>query len=126
MTARILIVDDEPHMVRLASYILERAGYEVSQANSGREALVCLEAEGADLVLCDIMMPGMDGFELVRVLRADPRWQDLPVVMLTSLGQERDLTKAEELGADGYLTKPCSSRQIVREVQRHLERRSSP
>jgi CheY-like chemotaxis protein len=120
MPLKILIVDDEPHMVRLASYILEKAGYEVHQANSGHEALARLEAEVADLVLCDIMMPDMDGFEVVRAIRADPRWQHLPVVMLTSLGQESDLSRAKEAGADGYLTKPCSSSQMVSEVQRYL------
>lgn len=120
MAPKILIVDDEPHMVRLASYVLEKAGYEVRQANGGHEALACLEAEGPDLILCDIMMPDMDGFELVCAIRADSRWQCLPVVMLTALGQESDLTRAMEVGADGYLTKPFSSSQVVSEVRRHL------
>ncbi|HDD67617.1 MAG TPA: response regulator [Candidatus Thorarchaeota archaeon] len=121
MPPKILIVDDEPHMVRLASYVLEKAGYEVYQANNGHEALACLETEGADLVLCDITMPDMDGFEIVSAIRANPRWQHLPVVMLTARGQESDLVRAAEVGADGYLTKPFSSSQVVSEVRRHLD-----
>lgn len=120
MATRILVVDDEPHMARLASYVLEKAGYEVRQANGGLEALACLEAEEPDLVLCDIMMPDMDGFELVCTIRADLRWRHLPVIMLTALGQESDLNRAKEAGANGYLTKPFSSSQILSEVRRHL------
>ncbi|MDY7041919.1 MAG: response regulator [Chloroflexota bacterium] len=120
MAPKILIVDDEPHMARLASYIMEQAGYEVHQANDGPEALARLETEGADLVFCDITMPDMDGFEIVRAIRANPRWQNLPVIMLTARGQESDLTRAVEVGANGYLTKPFSSSQVLREVRRHL------
>jgi two-component system alkaline phosphatase synthesis response regulator PhoP len=120
MAPKILIVDDEPYIVRLVSYILEKAGYEVCQANDGHEALARLETEEAALVLCDINMPDIDGFEIVRTIRADPRWQHLPVIMITARGQESDLVRAAEVGADGYLTKPFSSSQVVGEVRRHL------
>ncbi len=120
MTAQILVVDDERHMLRLASYVLESAGYEVLAASDARRALVFLEAESPSLVLCDITMPGMDGLELLRTIRANPRTADLPVVMLTARGEDRDRLQAAAAGANGYLTKPFSSAEVLSEVAHHL------
>jgi len=120
MTTQILVVDDERHMLRLASYVLESAGYEVLAASDAREALVFLEAESPSLVLCDIAMPGMDGLELLRTIRANPRTTDLPVVMLTARGEDRDRLQAAAAGANGYLTKPFSSAEVLSEVAHHL------
>ncbi len=120
MPYRILVIDDEPHMARLASYVLQTAGYEVLTAEDGRDGLKKLAQFEPDLVICDITMPEMDGFEVVSTLRADPRWHHLPVIMLTARGQEQDMQRAEEVGANSYLTKPFSSRQLLGEVQRYL------
>jgi len=120
MPYRILIIDDEPHMARLASYVLQTAGYDVLTAEDGRDGLEKLAQFKPDLVVCDITMPEMDGFEVVRTLRADPRWRHLPVIMLTARGQEQDVQRAQEVGANSYLTKPFSSRQLLGEVQRYL------
>ena len=120
MPYRILVIDDEPHMARLASYVLQTAGYDVLTAEDGRDGLEKLARFKPDLVVCDITMPEMDGFEVVSALRADPRWRDLPVIMLTARGQEQDVQRAQEVGANSYLTKPFSSRQLLGEVQRYL------
>ncbi|RMF31392.1 MAG: response regulator, partial [Chloroflexi bacterium] len=113
MPYRILVIDDEPHMARLASYVLQTAGYDVLTAEDGRDGLEKLAHFKPDLVVCDITMPEMDGFEVVRTLRADPRWRHLPVIMLTARGQEQDVQRAQEVGANSYLTKPFSSRHLL-------------
>lgn len=120
MTPQLLVVDDEPHMIRLATYVLETAGYDVSIATDGNGALAVLEKEPVDLVLCDITMPGLDGLTLLRTVRSAPRTEALPVVMLTARGEEVDRETAAELGANGYLTKPFSSGELLSEVQRHV------
>lgn len=120
MTPRLLVVDDEPHMVRLASYVLETAGYDVITARDGGQALAILGTEQVDLALCDIMMPGLDGLALLRTIRSTARTASLPVVMLTARGEEVDREKAAGLGANGYLTKPFSSSELLSEVQRQV------
>lgn len=120
MTTQILVVDDERHMLRLTSYVLESAGYEVLAASDARQALGFLETESPALALCDIAMPGIDGLELLRTIRANPRTADLPVIMLTARGEEKDRLQAAEAGANGYLTKPFSSAEVLGEVARHL------
>ena len=134
----ILVVDDDHYMVRLISYVLETAGYTVVEAANGREALDLLAEHAAsltgdaasltgdaasltpDLVICDIMMPELDGFATVEAIRADPKTRGLPVIMLTARGQEQDVQRAQEVGADDYLTKPFSSNQILESVARQL------
>jgi len=121
MTIDVLIVDDEPHMARLAALILEKkAGYQVLTAQSAPQALAILEHEKPALLLCDIMMPEMDGLTLLRKIRADPRTAELPVIIFTVKGRPQDRLDAAEAGANGYLTKPFSSSQVLAEVARHL------
>ncbi|TEU15444.1 MAG: response regulator [Anaerolineales bacterium] len=122
MSEKILVVDDDSFILRLVSYILETEGYTVVTAADGREALGLLAEHQPDLVICDISMPELDGFATIEAIRADPETQELPVIMLTSRGQERDMQRAREVSADDYLTKPFSSSQVLESVARHLGR----
>ena len=114
---RILIVDDLPANVRLLAGILKVAGYEVITATDGPEALVQVEATAPDVVLLDVMMPGMDGFEVCRRIRAQPASALLPVVMVTALQETADRVTAIEAGADDFLTKPIEDVEVVARVR---------
>ncbi len=112
-----LVVDDIEANVRLLSRILKNAGHEISTAQSGQEALEKVLSEPPDVVLLDVMMPGMDGFEVCRRLRADPQTSTLPIVMVTALQETEDRVKALEAGADDFLTKPVDSVEVVARVR---------
>jgi CheY-like chemotaxis protein len=109
----ILIVEDSTVNQRVLSFTLQRNGYEVLTAFNGIEALKCLDDHIINLVISDVAMPGMDGMELLRHIRADLRFHSLPVIMLTASGQDLDRVLAKEEGADAFLTKPISSNQIL-------------
>ena len=121
MTRRILIVDDEPNIVISLEYLMRREGYEVVVAGDGEAAL---EAAGAapppDLVVLDVMLPKLSGFEVCRRMRADPRLKGLRILMLTARGGEAEVTRGVDLGADAYLTKPFSTRELVARVRELL------
>ena len=106
MPKKILAVDDERHIVRLVEVNLQRAGYEVVTAYDGREALEKVKTETPDLVVLDVMMPYMDGFEVLKNLKADPVTAEIPVIMLTAKAQDADVFRGWQSGADCYLTKP--------------------
>jgi two-component system cell cycle response regulator len=106
MTARVLVVDDVDANVKLLEARLTADYFEVRTARSGREALEICANERADVVLLDVMMPGMDGFEVCRKLKAEPRTQHIPVIMVTALDQPADRVRGFEAGADDFLTKP--------------------
>jgi two-component system, cell cycle response regulator len=106
MTARVLVVDDVDANVKLLEARLTAEYFEVRTARSGPEALPICARERADVVLLDVMMPGMDGFEVCRRLKAEPRTQHIPVIMVTALDQPSDRVKGLEAGADDFLTKP--------------------
>lgn len=125
MNEKILVVDDEKDLVDLVCYNLEKAGFRTLRAYDGEAALRKAQTEGPDAVVLDLMLPLMDGWELLKRLRADPRHQKLPVLMLTARGEETDKVLGLELGADDYLTKPFSPRELVARV-RALLRRSRP
>lgn len=116
----ILIVDDYLVSHRVLGHILRHGGYAVVTAENGAEALDVLAQEAIDLILLDIAMPVMDGLTLLRHLRADARYATLPVIMLTASGQEADRRAAEAIGANGFLTKPASSGELLDTVQRVL------
>ncbi|HEX6068750.1 MAG TPA: response regulator [Longimicrobiaceae bacterium] len=110
----ILVVDDEPHIGRIIQMKLERGPYRVSLASDGRQALELLRSEEpVDLVLLDIMMPFVSGFDVLQEIRRYPHRQSTPVIMLTAKGQETDRTRALELGATDFLTKPFSPNKLL-------------
>jgi two-component system alkaline phosphatase synthesis response regulator PhoP/two-component system response regulator VicR len=115
---KILAVDDEKHIVRLVQANLERAGYQVVTANDGKEALQKVAEENPDLVVLDVMMPYMDGFEVLQNLRRNPSTRDIPVVMLTAKAQDADVFKGWQSGVDCYLTKPFNPMELLSFVKR--------
>jgi len=115
----ILIVDDDPKVVRLVSNILEAVGYRVIFATDGQTALETVSLENPDLILLDIMLPQLDGFEVCREIRT---FSSLPVIMLTSKAQEADKIKGFDLGADDYLTKPFSAKELMARIKAVLKR----
>lgn len=118
MAKKILAVDDEKHIVRLVQVNLERAGYEVVTANDGKEALEKVQQENPDLVVLDVMMPYMDGFEVLQNLRRNPSTRDIPVIMLTAKAQDADVFKGWQSGVDCYLTKPFNPMELLSFVKR--------
>ena len=125
MSSRVLIVEDEPDIRELVVHHLKREGYQVSAAASGEEALRQVQAVPPDLVLLDLMMPAMDGLEVCRRLRQDPATASLPIVMLTAKGDEVDRVLGLEIGADDYVVKPFSPKELLARV-RAVVRRSRP
>jgi len=118
MPKKILAVDDERHIVRLVEVNLQRAGYEVVTAFDGREALEKVKAENPDLVVLDVMMPYMDGFEVLKTLKADPSTAEIPVIMLTAKAQDADVFRGWQSGVDCYLTKPFNPMELLTFVKR--------
>ena len=118
MPKKILAVDDEKHIVRLVQVNLERAGYEVVTAFDGKEALDKVRDENPDLVVLDVMMPYMDGFEVLQTLRRNPETRDIPVIMLTAKAQDQDVFKGWQSGVDCYLTKPFNPMELLSFVKR--------
>jgi len=123
MSATVLVVDDEIHMRRLAARILELAGYIVLEAASGNEALSIVKKTPPDVITCDISMPGMSGFEFLAAIKALPSAANIPVIMLTALGQNKDISRATALGAAAYISKPFSSAKLIETIQRQLDAR---
>ena len=118
MPKKILACDDEKHIVRLVQVNLERAGYEVVTAMDGKEALQKVADENPDLVVLDVMMPYMDGFEVLQNLRRNPSTRDIPVIMLTAKAQDADVFKGWQSGVDCYLTKPFNPMELLSFVKR--------
>ena len=117
---RILAVDDEPNIVRLIQVNLVRQGYTVETANNGVEALAKIRENRPDLLVSDVMMPEMGGFELLKNVRMDPLLSDLPVIMLTAKTQDKDVMEGYTHGADMYLTKPFNPAELLQFVKRIL------
>lgn len=118
--ATILIADDSLVIQRLLGLTLQRAGHIVETADDGQIALEMLEQELFDLLIADLAMPGVDGLMLVRQVRADPRFAALPVIMLTSSGEDGDRLSADAEGVNAFLTKPASSTELIETVNRLL------
>ena len=125
MAVTVLIADDESNQLELLSYNLEKAGFAVVQATDGREALQKIEDDRPDLIILDWMMPHMSGIEICRVLRSQPDTKFLPVIILSARGEEGDRTLGLDSGADDYMSKPFSPRELVSRVKALL-RRSRP
>ena len=124
--AKILVVDDEEPILELLKFNLEKEGYQVFVAKDGQEALDRVEKEQPDLLVLDVMLPGMDGLEVCRILRLQPRFQQIPIIMLTAKGEEIDTVLGLELGADDYMTKPFSLRELLARIKARLRRLNSP
>ena len=125
MAYKILVVDDEPTIVRLMEFILARQGHQMLAAVNGEEALEKIRAHKPDLVLLDIMMPRIDGYEVAQQLRADPETASLPIIMLSAKAQTEDIRRGGEVGVSAYVTKPFSPEHLVQVVTEHLQRLSS-
>nr|WP_067292591.1 response regulator [Marinobacterium profundum] len=117
----VLVVDDEPNIVLSLEFLMQQAGFEVITANDGEAALQRVAEQRPDLILLDISLPGLSGFEVLEQLRAQPEHAQLPIIMLTAHGREVEREKGLALGADDYVTKPFSTRLLVEKVQALLK-----
>jgi DNA-binding response OmpR family regulator len=117
MGARVLIADDEPNIVVSLEFMMKREGYEVLVARDGTQALDAIRESRPALVLLDAMMPGMSGFEVCEAVRADPETRGTRILMLTAKGRETDVARGVGAGADAYVTKPFSTRDLVAKVR---------
>jgi phosphate regulon transcriptional regulator PhoB len=118
----VLIVDDEPDLVELVSYNLKKEGFQVATAPDGGVALEKARKKNFDLIILDLMLPGIQGIELCRILRNDPKTERVPIIMLTAKGDEADRIRGLETGADDYMAKPFSPRELVARVKAVLRR----
>jgi two-component system, OmpR family, alkaline phosphatase synthesis response regulator PhoP len=119
---RLLVVDDEPDILELVQYNLRKAQYDVVCVASGEEALAQVRSAPPDLIVLDLMLPGVDGLEVCKALKRDTRTAAIPIVILTARGEEADIVAGLELGADDYLTKPFSSRVLLARIRAVLRR----
>jgi DNA-binding response OmpR family regulator len=117
MPHKILIVDDEPNIVISLEFLMKKEGFEVAVAGDGEEALACVASFNPDLILLDVMMPKKSGFEVCEALRADPGRAGLKIIMLTAKGRDTEMAKGLAIGADAYVTKPFSTKELVDTVK---------
>ena len=120
MTKHVLIADDEPNIVISLEFLMRRDGHRVSVARDGDAALAAIRSERPDLVLLDVMMPGRSGMEVCQAVREDPALAGVKILMLSAKGRDTDLAKGTALGADAYMTKPCSTRELADKVRELL------
>lgn len=121
MPWKILIVDDESPIVTALQFLMTQNGYQVMVAYDGEEAIEAIMKFRPDLVLLDIMLPGIDGYEVCEIVRLNPEWRDTRIIFLTAKGREEDIAKGLILGADAYITKPFANAQILAKVKELLE-----
>jgi two-component system, OmpR family, alkaline phosphatase synthesis response regulator PhoP len=119
----ILIVEDDENIQQLVGYNLAKAGFSVLYAENGEQALISVKRDTPDLMVLDIMLPSLNGFEVCKILRKDPQTKTLPIIMLTAKGEENDVTAGLDLGADDYITKPFSPKILVSRIKAALRRR---
>ena len=120
MTKRIVLAEDEPQIAKLVEFKLKKEGYQVTWKENGEEALKAIKEEKPDLILLDIMMPVMDGYQVLRQVKEDEGLKDIPVIMLTARAQERDVVKGIGSGAEDYVTKPFHPSELLARVKRIL------
>lgn len=120
MGKKVLIIEDESHISKLVRVLLEKKGYEVSQAFLGEEGIAKAKAEMPDLIILDVMMPKMDGFEVARKLSSGKATKSIPLLMLSSAAQYKDRIKGMESGAWDYLTKPFDNHELIKKVEEYL------
>jgi DNA-binding response OmpR family regulator len=117
MGKKILIADDEPNIVASLEFLMTQAGYEIRVANNGDDALAAVSSFAPDLILLDVMMPRMSGYDLCQKIRENPEWQGIRIVMLSAKGREIEVTKGMAVGADAYVTKPFSTKDLIAKVR---------
>jgi DNA-binding response OmpR family regulator len=122
MPKEILIVDDEPGIMVPVQFLMEQHGYRVMTAERGEDALDLIYHYKPDLVILDIMLPGIDGYEVCEIVSLDPNYRDVKIMFLTAKGREVDIAKGLALGADAYITKPYSNAELVAKVKELLEK----
>jgi two-component system alkaline phosphatase synthesis response regulator PhoP len=124
--AKILVVDDEEHIVMILKDSLEFSGFQVVTAFNGEEALACVEEDHPDLIILDIGMPKLDGWEVCRRLKSGEKTKQIPVIILTAYAQTSDQRKGAQLGADRFITKPCDLTYLVEEINSLLAGKQKP
>lgn len=117
MAKSILVVEDEPNIVLSLQFLMRQAGFDVRIANDGEAALSLVEEQPPDLILLDVMIPKRDGYDVCQTIRANPAWADIYIIMLTAKGREVDREKGLSLGANDYVTKPFSTRDLTEKVK---------
>jgi DNA-binding response OmpR family regulator len=122
--ASILVADDEPNIVLSLEFVLKQAGFRVRTVSDGEAALAAIVQELPDLLLLDVMIPGRDGYAVCQEIRGNPAWRNMRIIMLTAKGGEIQREKGLSLGADEYVTKPFSPRELVERIRRMLDARS--
>jgi DNA-binding response OmpR family regulator len=122
MAKEILIVDDEPNVLVPIQFLMEQQGYRVMTAERGEDALDLIYQYKPDLVLLDIMLPGIDGYEVCEIIRLNPDFRDIKIIFLTAKGRESEIAKGLALGADDYISKPFSNTTLVARVKELLEK----
>ncbi|MEE8273258.1 MAG: response regulator [Alphaproteobacteria bacterium] len=121
MKPSVLVVDDEPNIVVSLEFLMKQAGYDARIARNGEEALKALEERAPDLMLLDVMMPKRNGYDVCQTVRADARWAEVRIIMLTAKGRDVEREKGLALGADDYITKPFSTREVMERVKQYLD-----
>ena len=117
MKPSVLVVDDEPNIVISLEFLMKQAGYDVRVARDGDEAMRAIEHRKPRLVLLDVMMPKRNGYDVCQAIRGNPDWRDIRIIMLTAKGRDVEVEKGLALGADAYITKPFSTRDVVARVR---------
>lgn len=121
MAKKVLIVDDEENIVMSLEFLMQQAGFDVHVARQGEEAMSQIAAVGPDLVLLDVMLPRLNGYEICQKVRENPRWEHIKILMLSAKGREAEVAKGLALGANAYVTKPFSTKELVTRVQQILK-----
>jgi two-component system, OmpR family, alkaline phosphatase synthesis response regulator PhoP len=121
VTKSILVVEDEPNIVLSLQFLMKKAGFEVRVARDGEEALAAVLDRAPDLILLDVMIPKRDGYDVCQTIRANPEWKNIYIIMLTAKGREVDREKGIALGANDYVTKPFSTRDLTEKVKQILD-----
>jgi DNA-binding response OmpR family regulator len=120
MGKKILIADDEPNIVVSLEFLMKQKGYVVKVVGNGEDALNAVGEFGPDLILLDVMMPRMSGYDLCQKVRENPAWQGIRIIMLSAKGRDVEVTKGMAVGADAYVTKPFSTKDLIAKVQEML------
>lgn len=123
MAKKILVVEDDPHIIKMLELRLKASGFEVITATDGISGLEKAKTEKPDLIIQDLMLPGMDGYKICRILKFDEVYKEIPIIMLTARGQDEDRLKGEQMGADFYMTKPYKSEELLEKINELLRER---